>query len=122
MAKTKILSSGGLAESVATTVKDRQGQIWSACLETFQVVNDWRSQCVGGIETALLLWECCCIPTPQSVAWGRHMDGDFCCISKNHESTKVVVPTAGLAGRTRGPTSLDYVGYSCSRNGSSRPN
>ena len=25
------------------------------------VVNDWRSTSVGGIETALMLWETCCI-------------------------------------------------------------
>ena len=28
-----------------------------------QIVNDWRSRAVGGMETALLLWESCCIPS-----------------------------------------------------------
>ena len=59
----QILSSGGLAESVAATVKDREGKVCGACLEIAQVVNDWRTRCVGGMETALLLWECCCIPS-----------------------------------------------------------
>ena len=54
---------------------------------------------------------------PQSVAWGKHIDGDFCCNSRNHESTTVVVPTSGLTGRIRGPTSLVNVGQLFARNG-----
>ena len=37
----QILSSSGLAGSVAATVKDREGKIRGACLEIAQVVNDW---------------------------------------------------------------------------------
>ena len=59
----QILSSGGLSESVNATVQSREGKIRGACLEISQIVNDWRSQVVGGIETALLLWEACCIPS-----------------------------------------------------------
>ena len=59
----QILSSGGLAESVAATVEAREGKIRGACLEISQIVNDWRSRAVGGMETALLLWESCCIPS-----------------------------------------------------------
>ena len=59
----QILSSGGLAQSVAATFEAREGKICRACLEIVQIVNDWKSQAVGGMETALLLWESCCIPS-----------------------------------------------------------
>ena len=32
-------------------------------LEIAQIVNDRRSQVVGGMESAILLWEACCIPS-----------------------------------------------------------
>ena len=57
------LSSGGLAESVSETVASRKGKIRGACLEIATIVNDWRSQIVGGMETALVLWEACCVPS-----------------------------------------------------------
>ena len=59
----QILSSGGLGESVAATVESREGKIRGACLEISQIINDWRSRAVGGMETALMLWEVCCIPS-----------------------------------------------------------
>ena len=57
------ISSGGLAESVAATVAAREGKIRGACLEIAAIVNDWWSHIVGGMETALLLWEACCVPS-----------------------------------------------------------
>ena len=48
-------------DSVETTVTARIGKIKAACLEIVQVVNDWRADAVGGMETAILLWESCCI-------------------------------------------------------------
>ena len=57
----QILSSGGLADSVSCTVAAREGKIRGACIS--QIVNDWRSKLVGGFDTALLLWEICCIPS-----------------------------------------------------------
>ena len=59
----QILLSGGLGESVAATVESREGKIRGACLEISQIINDWRSRAVGGMETALMLWEVCCIPS-----------------------------------------------------------
>ena len=59
----QVLSSGGLSDSVAATVEAREGKIRGACLEISHIVNDWRSQIVGGMETAILLWEACCIPS-----------------------------------------------------------
>jgi hypothetical protein len=57
----QILSSNGLAASVSSTVLSREGKIRGACLEIAVVVNDWRCNTVGGMETALMLWETCCI-------------------------------------------------------------
>ena len=59
----QILSEGGLSESVAETVAAREGNIRGACLEITAIVNDWRARIEGGMETALLLWEACCIPS-----------------------------------------------------------
>ena len=38
------------------------------CLEIAQIVNDWRSKVVGGRDTAIFLWEACCIPSLLSGA------------------------------------------------------
>jgi hypothetical protein len=59
----KQLSAGGLADSVAATVAAREGKIRGAGLEIANIVNDWRSQAAGGMETALVLWEACCVPS-----------------------------------------------------------
>ena len=32
-------------------------------MELVQVVNDWRARAVGGLDTAILLWEACCVPS-----------------------------------------------------------
>ena len=57
----QIISSAGLSDCVERTVTARSGKIKAACLEIAQVVNDWRAEVVGGMETAILLWEACCI-------------------------------------------------------------
>ena len=57
------ISGGGLAESVAATVAAREPKIRAACLEIANIVNDWRSQAIGGMETAIILWESLCIPS-----------------------------------------------------------
>ena len=59
----QMLSEGGLSDSVAETVAAREGKIRGACLEISAIVNDWRARNEGGMETALLLWEACCIPS-----------------------------------------------------------
>jgi hypothetical protein len=75
----QVMSTGGLAESVADTVQDREGKIRGACLEISQIVNDWRARVVGGMETALLLWEVCCVPSLL------HGSGTWTGISKTTE-------------------------------------
>jgi hypothetical protein len=57
------ISAKGLSDSAAQTVKARESKIKGACLEIANIVNDWISKTVGGMETALLLWERCCIPS-----------------------------------------------------------
>ena len=59
----QIISSAGLAASAALTVEAKESKIKGACLEIAVIVNDWRAQTVGGMETALMLWEACCIPS-----------------------------------------------------------
>ena len=59
----QILSAAGLADSVLQTVKSREGKIRGACLEIALIINDWRAQSLGGMETALMLWETCCVPS-----------------------------------------------------------
>ena len=57
------IAAGGLADSVAATVDAKEGKIKAACLEIANIVNDWRAETVGGLETAILLWEACVIPS-----------------------------------------------------------
>ena len=57
------LSAQGLADSVAKTVENREGKIKAVCREIANIVNDWRSRAVGGMEAALQLWEACCVPS-----------------------------------------------------------
>ena len=44
---------GGLAESVLATISDREPKIKAACYEAAAIVEDWRSQCVGGFLSAV---------------------------------------------------------------------
>ena len=57
------VAAGGLSESVAATVAAREPKVKGAALEIVSIVKDWRSKVVGGLETALILWEACVIPT-----------------------------------------------------------
>ena len=57
----QILSEAGLADCAWKTVAARTGKIKAACLEIIDIVNDWHAGVVGGMETAILLWEACCI-------------------------------------------------------------
>ena len=44
-------------------MEDKEGKIRGACLEIGIIINDWRAQDLGGMETALMLWETCCVPS-----------------------------------------------------------
>ena len=58
-----IFHQSGLAESVVATIKDRVAKVKAACFEAAAIVDDWRSQCVGGFLCALDLWELAILPT-----------------------------------------------------------
>ena len=53
----QILCAAGLADCVSQTVSARDGKIRGACLEIAVIVNNWRAQVVGGVDTAIMLWE-----------------------------------------------------------------
>ena len=57
------LSARGLAASVEATIAAREGKIRAAGLEIVAIVQDWRSRATGGLETALHLWQACCLPS-----------------------------------------------------------
>ena len=59
----QILSTNGLADSVAATVAAREDKILAGGREIGQIIGDWRAHLVGGMETALFLWESCCVPS-----------------------------------------------------------
>ena len=57
------LAAGGLSDSVAATVAAREAKVKGAAMEIVSIVKDWRTRVVGGMESALVLWEACVIPT-----------------------------------------------------------
>ena len=57
------MSSKGLADSALKTIEAKEGKIKAACMEIAAVVEDWRSQVVGGMDSALVMWEACCVPS-----------------------------------------------------------
>lgn len=59
----QMMSSAGLADSVAKTMSDKESKIRGACLEISIIINDWQARDLGGMETALMLWETCCVPS-----------------------------------------------------------
>ena len=60
---SKVMIEKNLAESVAKTVAAKEGKIKAACIEVANIVNDWRTEIVGGLETAMISWEACIIPS-----------------------------------------------------------
>ena len=44
------ISAGGLAESVAETVAAKEGKIKAACIKVANIVNDWMTEIVGGLD------------------------------------------------------------------------
>ena len=57
-----MLSSGGLSDSVQATVLKRKGQVVSTILETKAVIEDCRSNVVGGITAGIEIWELAILP------------------------------------------------------------
>jgi hypothetical protein len=57
------ISAQGLEDSVTKTIEAREGKIRGAVQEIAELVNDWRARVAGGMESALLLWEACVVPS-----------------------------------------------------------
>ena len=53
----------GLAACVMATIKDRQPKVKAACYEAAAIVEDWRSQCIGGFRSAIDLFELAILPS-----------------------------------------------------------
>jgi hypothetical protein len=58
-----ILSFRGLASSAHETIMDRYGRVYASIVETRAIVQDCRSQVVGGITAGLDIWENVHIPS-----------------------------------------------------------
>ena len=54
---------GRLAESVQATICEREPKIKAACYEAAAIVEDWRSQCVGGFLSVLDLFKIAILPS-----------------------------------------------------------
>ena len=44
------ISAAGITESAADTVAAKEGKIKAACIEVANIVNDWRTEIVGGLD------------------------------------------------------------------------
>ena len=58
-----IFHQDGLAASVSATIEDRVPKVKGAMYEAAAIVEDWRSQCIGGFRSAVDLWELAILPT-----------------------------------------------------------
>ena len=58
-----MLHEGGLSLSVEETVKARYGMTVAAIYEVAAIVQDFRMQSIGGLQTAIDLWELSIIPS-----------------------------------------------------------
>ena len=67
-----VFHQGCFAASVLATIMDREGKIKAAMLEAAAIVDDYRSQCIGGFMVAIDLLELAILPSLITiVAHGR---------------------------------------------------
>ena len=83
------LSSYGLSDSVAATVKKRKGLVVQSVYEIRAVIEDCRSQVCGGLAAGLDIWEAAVLPmllynsdcwmevTPQTIQDLENLQKDF---------------------------------------------
>ena len=100
------ISAGGLAESVAETVAAKEGKIKAACIEVANIVNDWRTEIVGGLETAMISWEACIIP---SLLHSCSTCTQISRATENRQSSKVVCE-AHSPGATKHTCACPHLG------------
>ena len=55
-------NGGSVSESVTLTINKRLGLTRKSIFEIKHIIEDCRSQIVGGIQCGLLLWESCLVP------------------------------------------------------------
>ena len=58
-----ILHNGGLGAGVLATIVDREKKIRGAMFEAIGIIQDYRSQYIGGFMTALDLWKMALLPS-----------------------------------------------------------
>ena len=58
-----MIDGRGLSESIAATIEERHGRIFSSVLEIRTILEDYRSSQAGGILAGLMLWEMAVIPS-----------------------------------------------------------
>ena len=58
----EIIHSDGATEPIKATIQDRHWRTWSAILEIKSVIEDCRSQAIGGLAAGIELWELAVIP------------------------------------------------------------
>ena len=58
-----LIHEKGLKESVAATIKSREGRINAAILEVRSIIDDFRVQTIGGTLAGLEIWELALIPS-----------------------------------------------------------
>ena len=57
-----LFDSRGLGSSVLTTIKERLGKAKGECREISMILEDWRSQSIGGFQAGIKLYEACAVP------------------------------------------------------------
>ena len=58
----EFINYNGTRESIRATIQDRHWRIWSAILEIKSIIEDCRSQAIGGLAVWVELWELTVIP------------------------------------------------------------
>ena len=58
-----VISSQGLAGSIHATIMDRYSSVYTSIVETRAIVQDCRSEVMGGITAGLDIWESAHIPS-----------------------------------------------------------
>lgn len=100
------ISARGLSESVAETVAAKEGKIKAACIEVDNIVNNWRTEIVGGAETAMISWEACIILSRTRAAPGLKYQERL----KQTEQSSKVVCEAHFSGATKHTCACPHLG------------
>ena len=92
---------------MAATVAAREDKILAAGREIGQIIGDWRSHLVGGMENVIMGVLLCA----QSAEWGRHVDTDIGVYREKIKHNSKYFPTTGLSDWTGITTGFDGLGF-----------